>query len=185
MRLENVSKIYTAALILELTQDEKLRVTDTVARWVPGLLPYGNRITIRELLTMSSGLIDNTAMEFENLWRGGESTGCAGQAFGWSGGGSGFKTEVWVDDRGSRVAVLLLNARHLSTAQRRDRARDACAPLLRFLIGALGLRALLDHDGRDRHTRPRAELLDDALLEPVGLVAAVRGEDDLVGRELS
>ena len=39
MRLENVSKIYTAALILELTQDEKLRVTDTVARWVPGCCP--------------------------------------------------------------------------------------------------------------------------------------------------
>ena len=285
MRLESVTKIYTAALILELAQDGKLRVTDTVARWLPGLLPYGNRITIRELLTMSSGLIDNndfvnasdsdkraylarvkdaalrrqllaaaalvdrnpaavvppmlwirwaawqpllftpgtlshysnigydilgliavraggkplpalyrerifeplglhataydpqgpisgphahgyaiepngaqidstdwhwgvgaeggivsdakdtatfltalmrgklldrrqvTAMEFDNLWRGGEPSGCAGQAFGWSGGGSGFKTEVWVDDRGSRVAVLLLNARHLSTAQ--------------------------------------------------------------------
>ena len=285
MRLESVSKIYTAVLVLELAQDGKLRVTDTVSRWLPGLLPYGNRITIRELLTMSSGLIDNndfvnasdsarraylarvkdprlreellaaaaavnrnpaavvppmlwirwaawqpllfepgtlshysnigygvlgliaaraggkplpvlyrerifeplgleataydpqgpirgphargyaiepngtqtdstdwhygvgaeggivsdakdtatfltalmrgkllgrrqvTAMEFDNLWRGGEPSGCAGQAFGWSGGGSGFKTEAWVDDRGSRVAVLLLNARHLSTAQ--------------------------------------------------------------------
>ena len=59
MRLESVSKIYTAALTLQLAQDGKLRVGDTVDGWLPGLLPYGSRITIRELLTMSSGLIDN------------------------------------------------------------------------------------------------------------------------------
>ena len=284
VRLESVSKIYTATLILQLAQEGKLRVTDTVARWLPGLLPYGKRITIRELLTMSSGLIDNndftnasdgakrsyllhvkdvklrkrllataalvdknpaaivpatlwirwaawqpllfppgtlshysnigydilgliaagaggkplptlyreqifeplglhatsydpqgpisgphaggygiapngaqvdttewhwgvgadggivsdakdtatflaalmhgklldrshvTAMEGDDLWRGGEPSGCSGQAYGWSGGGSGYKTEVWVDD-GGRVAVLLLNARHWDTAQ--------------------------------------------------------------------
>jgi D-alanyl-D-alanine carboxypeptidase len=285
MRLESVSKIYTAALILQLAQDEKLRVSDTVARWLPGLLPYGNRITIRQLLTMSSGLIDNndllnapasvqrtylarvedtglranvlatlarvekdpaavvsqtfwirwaawqpllftpgsgfhysnigydilglvaaraggeplaalyrkrifqplglhataydpqgpmrgphaegygiepngmqtettdwhwgvaaeggivsnakdtasfltdlmrgklldrrqlTQMKGENFWRGGTFSGCDDEAYGWSGGGSGYKTDVWVNDDGSRVAVLLLNARHYDTAQ--------------------------------------------------------------------
>ena len=30
----------------------------------------------------------------------------------WSGGGNGYKTNVWVDRSGTRVAVLLLNARH-------------------------------------------------------------------------
>jgi D-alanyl-D-alanine carboxypeptidase len=285
MRLESVSKIYTATLILQLAQEKKLRVGDTVARWLPGLLPYGNRITIRQLLTMRSGLIDNndltnasahaqrvyiarvkdpelrrqlftiaarvnedpatsfaptwwirwaawqpllftpgagfhysnigydilgliaarasgkpladlyreriveplglhstaydpqgpisgpharaygiepdgkradttdwhsgvgaeggivsnakdtaafltalmsgklldrrqlTEMEGNNLWLGGAPTGCAGYAYGWSGGGMGYKTEVWVADGGRRVAVLLLNARHLGTAQ--------------------------------------------------------------------
>jgi D-alanyl-D-alanine carboxypeptidase len=277
MRLESVSKIYTATLILQLAQEGKLRVGDTVARWLPGLLPYGNRITIRQLLTMSSGLIDNndlrndsarylpsvkdaevraqllamldgdpaadvsemlwirwaawqpllftpgaghhysnigydilgliaaraggkplpvlyrkrifeplglhataydpqgpiggqhahgygiepsgeqidttdwhsgvgaeggivsdakdtatfltalmrgkllnqqqlTAMKGDNFWRGGYYS-CAGPAYGWSGGGNGYKTEVWVNDDGSRVAVLLLNARHWDTAQ--------------------------------------------------------------------
>ena len=285
MRLESVSKIYTATLILQLAQEGKLRVGDTVARWLPGLLPYGNQITIRELLTMQSGLIDNndlrsaspreqrinlgrvkdaelraklvaiaarvnkdpatefspiwwirfaawqpllftpggggfhysnigydilgliaaraggkplpalyrerifeplglrataydpqgpitgphahgygiepngeeidttdwhpgigaeggivsnaketatfltalmrgkligrmqlTAMEDSDLWLGGMGT-CVGTAYGWSGGGNGFKTEVWVNDDGSRVAVLLLNARHYDTAQ--------------------------------------------------------------------
>ena len=59
MRLESVTKIYTATLILQLAQEGKLRVGDTVDRWLPGLLPYGNRITIRQLQTMTSGLIDN------------------------------------------------------------------------------------------------------------------------------
>jgi D-alanyl-D-alanine carboxypeptidase len=280
-----VSKIYTAALIESLAQDGKLRVDDTVERWQPGLLPYGNRITIRHLMTMTSGLIDNNdftnasdgqkrtylgrvkdarlraqllaaaariennpaavvsetlwvrwaarqpllfepgaghhysnigydilglisaraggkplpvlyrerifeplgldataydpqgpisgphahgygiepdggrmdttswhwgvgadggivsdaedtaifltalmqgklldrqhvaAMEGDDLWRGGTFSGCAGPAYGWSGGGSGFKTDVWVDHGGGRVAVLFLNARHYDTAQ--------------------------------------------------------------------
>jgi CubicO group peptidase (beta-lactamase class C family) len=57
------------------------------------------------------------ALEGDDLWRGGTWSGCAGRAFGWSGGGNGYKTEVWVDHGGSRVAVLLLNARHYDTAQ--------------------------------------------------------------------
>jgi D-alanyl-D-alanine carboxypeptidase len=299
VRLESVSKIYTAALILQLAQEGRLRVDDTVARWLPGLLPYGNRITIRQLLTMRSGLIDNndvanasesagraylarvedatlrtqilaiaarieknpatefspmwwirfaawqpllftpgdgfhysnigydilgliaaraggtplpvlyrerifeplglrataydpqgpiagphargygiepdgkqidttdwhsgvgaeggivsnaedtarfltalmqgklldrrhlTAMEGDSLWFGGAVTGCAGQAFGWSGGGSGYKTDVWVDHGGTRVAVLLLNARQWDTAQPSgdQAAHDALAGL--------------------------------------------------------
>lgn len=285
MRLESVSKIYTATLIVQLAEERRLRLDDTVARWLPGLFPDGNRITIRELLTMQSGLIDNNdirnasateqreivarvkdaglraklvaiaarvqkdpasevapiwwvrfaawqplvstpgfgyhysnigydvlgliaaraggeplarlyrdrifeplglhataydpqgpiegqhargygiqpngslidtttwhygvgadggivsnatdvarflralmrgqlvdrrqvvAMENESLWLGGASSGCAGSAYGWSGGGEGYKTEVWVSDGGERVAVLLLNARHLGTGQ--------------------------------------------------------------------
>jgi len=61
MRLESVSKIFTATLVLQLDQQGKLHVTDTVARWLPGLLrSYGSKITIRELLTMSSGLISDS-----------------------------------------------------------------------------------------------------------------------------
>ena len=303
MRLESVSKIYTATLILQLAQAGRLHVGDTVARWLPGLLPYGDRITIRELLTMSSGLIDNndfnnaadsvkraylarvkdpalraqlltvtarvnedpaarvsetlwvrwaawqpllftpgqayhysnigydilgliaarvagkplpalyrelvfeplglhataydpqgpiggphargygiepngeridttdwhsgvgaeggivsnardtatfltalmhgrlldrkglTAMEADNLWLGGTRSGCAEQAYGWSGGGNGYKTEVWINDGGSRVAVLLLNARHWGVAQAAadDAAHQA---LVRLYCGA-------------------------------------------------
>ena len=57
------------------------------------------------------------ALKGDSLWLGGNPTGCAGQAYGWSGGGNGYKTEVWVDGRGTRVAVLLHNARHWGTGQ--------------------------------------------------------------------
>jgi D-alanyl-D-alanine carboxypeptidase len=59
MRLESVSKLWTATLILQLAGEGKLRLDDTVAHWLPSLLPYGNRITIRELLNHTSGMIDN------------------------------------------------------------------------------------------------------------------------------
>jgi D-alanyl-D-alanine carboxypeptidase len=59
MRLESVSKIWTAVLIYGLAQDGALRLTDTVEQWLPDLLPYGNRITIDELLAHRSGLVDN------------------------------------------------------------------------------------------------------------------------------
>jgi D-alanyl-D-alanine carboxypeptidase len=58
MRLESVSKAWTAALILRLVADGKLGLDDTVQRWLPGL-PAGDRITVRQLLNHTSGLIDN------------------------------------------------------------------------------------------------------------------------------
>jgi D-alanyl-D-alanine carboxypeptidase len=62
MRLESVSKIWTGAVVLRLAQEGRLRTSDTVERWLPGVLPYGNRITIAQLLTHRSGLIDNNDM---------------------------------------------------------------------------------------------------------------------------
>ena len=59
MRLESVSKIWTATVVMRLRQDGKLRLSDTVERWLPGVLPYGDRITIEQLMSMRSGLIDN------------------------------------------------------------------------------------------------------------------------------
>ena len=57
LRLESVSKLWTATLILQLAGQRKLALDDTVARWLPGLLPYGNRITLRQLLNHTSGIV--------------------------------------------------------------------------------------------------------------------------------
>jgi D-alanyl-D-alanine carboxypeptidase len=59
LRLDSNSKFWAMTVILQLAQDGKLELGDTVERWLPGLLPYGNRITIRQLLTDTSGLIDD------------------------------------------------------------------------------------------------------------------------------
>jgi CubicO group peptidase (beta-lactamase class C family) len=59
LRLDSVSKIWKATLIYQLEADGSLQVSDTVARWLPDLLPYGDQITIKQLLTHTSGLIDN------------------------------------------------------------------------------------------------------------------------------
>lgn len=63
MRLESVSKAWTAALVLQLVGERKMRLDDTVARWLPGLLPYGSQITVRELLNHTAGLTDRNDIE--------------------------------------------------------------------------------------------------------------------------
>ena len=59
MRLASVSKTWTAALVLRLVEQHKLSLDDTVEHWLPGLLPYGNEMTVRQLLNHTSGLIDS------------------------------------------------------------------------------------------------------------------------------
>lgn len=57
-RLASVSKQFTAACILLLMEDGKLRLADPVGRWLPSLPPATRDITLRRLLTHTSGLID-------------------------------------------------------------------------------------------------------------------------------
>jgi D-alanyl-D-alanine carboxypeptidase len=58
VRLESVSKLWVATVIVRLAGEGKLRLDDTVERWLPGLLPAGSRITLRQLLNHTSGLVD-------------------------------------------------------------------------------------------------------------------------------
>ncbi|WP_026293455.1 serine hydrolase domain-containing protein [Rudaea cellulosilytica] len=57
-RLASVSKQFTAASILLLKQDGKLRLDDPVRKWLPELPASDGKITLRNLLTHTSGLID-------------------------------------------------------------------------------------------------------------------------------
>ncbi|HET7566607.1 MAG TPA: serine hydrolase domain-containing protein [Gaiellaceae bacterium] len=59
MRLESVSKLWTATVVAKLAEEGRLRLDDTVERWLPGRFPYGDRITVRQLLNHTSGMIDN------------------------------------------------------------------------------------------------------------------------------
>ena len=57
-RLASVTKQMTAAAIMRLVHDGRLRYDDTLTRALPGFPAYGSAITIRHLLTHTSGLPD-------------------------------------------------------------------------------------------------------------------------------
>lgn len=57
-RLASISKQFTAACILLLMQDGKLKLEDPVRKWLPELPPSDDKITVRRLLTHTGGLID-------------------------------------------------------------------------------------------------------------------------------
>jgi CubicO group peptidase (beta-lactamase class C family) len=57
-RLASVSKQFTAAGILLLNEQGKLHLDDRLAQWLPSLPPATRNVTLRHLLTHTSGLID-------------------------------------------------------------------------------------------------------------------------------
>lgn len=57
-RLASITKQFTAASILLLAQDGKLSLDDPLKRWLPSLPAAADAITLRHLLSHTSGLID-------------------------------------------------------------------------------------------------------------------------------
>ncbi len=69
-RLASVSKQFTAAAILLLTQDGKLGLDDRLRHWLPSLPDATRPITIQHLLTHSSGLVDyEDLMDQDQTWQ--------------------------------------------------------------------------------------------------------------------
>jgi len=59
LRIQSNSKTWLLTVALQLAGEGKLSLSDTVSHWLPGLLPYGNQITLLALMTDTSGLIDD------------------------------------------------------------------------------------------------------------------------------
>jgi D-alanyl-D-alanine carboxypeptidase len=57
-RVASVTKTFVATVVLQLVAEGRLGLDDTVERRLPGLLPQGRRITVRQLLNHTSGLYD-------------------------------------------------------------------------------------------------------------------------------
>lgn len=57
-RLASVSKQFTAAAILLLAEDGKLKLDDTLRKWFPSLPDVAKGMTIRQVLSHLSGMID-------------------------------------------------------------------------------------------------------------------------------
>ena len=63
MHLDSQTKTWVATVILGLVAERRMRLDDTVARWLPGALLYGGRITVRELLGHTSGMVDQDTFD--------------------------------------------------------------------------------------------------------------------------
>jgi len=57
-RIGSITKTFVATLALLLVEDGSLRLGDTVERWLPGIVPDGRIITVRDLLSHTAGLFD-------------------------------------------------------------------------------------------------------------------------------
>jgi D-alanyl-D-alanine carboxypeptidase len=57
-RAGSATKAFVATVVLQLVGEGKLTLGDTVERWLPGVVPNGARITVRQLLNHTSGLFD-------------------------------------------------------------------------------------------------------------------------------
>ena len=56
-RVASVTKMFVATVLLQLAQEDRLRLDDTLSRYVPSF-PGGDRITLRHLLNHTSGVPD-------------------------------------------------------------------------------------------------------------------------------
>jgi D-alanyl-D-alanine carboxypeptidase len=55
-RVASVTKPFVATVVLQLVAEGRLPLSDTVERWLPGILPYGDQVSIRQLLNHTSGV---------------------------------------------------------------------------------------------------------------------------------
>ncbi|MEN3356168.1 MAG: D-alanyl-D-alanine carboxypeptidase [Mycobacteriales bacterium] len=67
-RAGGVTKTFIATVTLQLVAEGRLRLTDPVERWLPGLVPGGDAITLRMLLNHTSGLYDYTQDQVLAQW---------------------------------------------------------------------------------------------------------------------
>ncbi|GCB46163.1 D-alanyl-D-alanine carboxypeptidase [Streptomyces sp. NL15-2K] len=57
-RVGSITKTFVATVALQLVGEGRLQLDDTVEAWLPGAVPDGHRITVRQLLNHTSGLYD-------------------------------------------------------------------------------------------------------------------------------
>jgi D-alanyl-D-alanine carboxypeptidase len=60
VRVGSITKTMVATVALQLVGEGRLRLSDTVERWLPGLVPGGDGITVRMLLNHTSGIYNYT-----------------------------------------------------------------------------------------------------------------------------
>jgi D-alanyl-D-alanine carboxypeptidase len=57
-RIGSMTKAFVSTTALQLVAERRLSLGDSVERWLPGIVPDGDAITVRELMNHTSGLYD-------------------------------------------------------------------------------------------------------------------------------
>jgi D-alanyl-D-alanine carboxypeptidase len=57
-RAGSITKTFVATVVLQLVAEKRIRLDDSVERWLPGVVANGANITVRQLLNHTSGLYD-------------------------------------------------------------------------------------------------------------------------------
>lgn len=68
-RIGSITKMFTATVVIQLAEDGLLTLDDLLAQWLPDVadqLPNGDQITLRHLLTHTSGVF--SVVEHEAYW---------------------------------------------------------------------------------------------------------------------
>ncbi|GAB3149714.1 serine hydrolase domain-containing protein [Micromonospora sonneratiae] len=73
-RIGSATKTFVATVIVQLVDEGRLSLDDPIARHLPGTVPNGEAITVRQILNHTSGLYDyaHEAGYSTNRWRGAE-----------------------------------------------------------------------------------------------------------------
>ena len=67
-RVGSITKTFTATMILQLIAEHRIDLDAPISRYLPGLLPYKQTITVHELLQHRSGLVDYANIQPSVLW---------------------------------------------------------------------------------------------------------------------
>ena len=67
-RAGSMTKSLVAAVVLRLAGEGRLSLADPLERWLPGTLPYGDRVTLRQLLNHTGGVPNPTATLLQALY---------------------------------------------------------------------------------------------------------------------
>jgi D-alanyl-D-alanine carboxypeptidase len=71
-RIGSVTKTFVATVVLQLADEGRLALDDPIARHLPGVVPGGEAITVRQILNHTSGIYDyaHERDRSTNRWRG-------------------------------------------------------------------------------------------------------------------
>jgi D-alanyl-D-alanine carboxypeptidase len=69
-RVGSVTKSLVATVALQLVGERRLSLSDTVEQWLPGILPYGGQVSVRQVLNHTSGVPDYILRPIVELSRG-------------------------------------------------------------------------------------------------------------------